>query len=117
MKVFFEKIFKLSDEYHEGFIDENNFDRTHYTELRPQTRNVLGVTYDDVYIIEPESYFEVLLKNNTPHDFKEFVPNLIWQKNGLVISNINRRNNSVYMYNPTKNHIYLRPNAIVGELL
>lgn len=117
MKVFFEKIFKLSDEYHESLIDENNFDKTHYTEIIPQTRNVLGLTYNDVYIIEPESYFEVLLKSNTPYDFKEFIPNQIWLKNGLIVSNINKKNNCIYIYNTTKNHIYLRSNAIVGELL
>ena len=117
MKVFFEKIWKMEDDYQEILIDENNFDRTNYTELRPQTRNVKGLTYNDVYIIEPESYFELELKKNTPYDFKEFVPNRIWLKAGLIFSNINRKNNCVYIYNPTKNHIYLRPSAIVGEVL
>lgn len=117
MKVFFKKIFKLSEEYQENLIDENNFDRTVYKEIRPQTRNVSGLTYNDIYIIEPNGYFKVLLKSNTPYDFKEFIPNSVWLKNGLIISNIHKKDNCVYIYNSTQNHIYIRPNAMVGELL
>lgn len=117
MKVLFEKICKMNEEYQESLIDGNNFDRTTYLDVRPQTRNVKGLTYNDVYILEPEGYYQVLLKKNIPYDFNDFIPNIIWLKTGLIFSNIHKKSKSVFIYNPTKNHIYLRPDAIVGEIL
>lgn len=117
MKVFFKKILQMNDDYQEILIDENSFDKTNYLDVRPQTRNILGLTYDDIYIIEPESYYQVILKSNTPYEFEKFIPNIVWCKAGLIISNIHREANSIFIYNPTKNHIYLRSNAIIGELL
>lgn len=117
MKVLFNKIYKMDEEYQENLLDGNNFDRVTYTEIRPQVRNVKGLTYNDVYILEPESFYQISLKTNIPYNFEEFTPNIIWVKAGLIFSKLYKKDKLIFVYNITKNHIYLRPDAIIGEIL
>ncbi len=116
MKVVLENIFKIDDSYQEILIDENNFTRTKLLQVFPRKESIGGLVYDDIYTIEPHSYYEVLLKENTPSEFKYFEPHFQLLRTGLIISNVNRKTRSVFIYNPTDNHIFIRPNAIIGEI-
>ena len=116
MKVFLEKIFKIDDDYQEILIDENNFSSVQLLQVFPRRESFKGLVYDDIYTIEPHSYYEILLKENTPSDFMNFNLHFKLLEAGLIFSGISKKTRSVYIYNPTDNHIFIRPNAIIGEI-
>lgn len=116
MKVYLENIFKIDDNYQEILIDENNFGDIKLLQVFPTKESINGVVYDDICVIEPHSHYEILLKKNTPFDFKYFNPHFRLLRSGLIVSDISRETKSVYIYNPTDNHIFIRPNAIIGEV-
>lgn len=117
MKIYFDKIFKLNQEYTEILIDENNFHQAKYEEIRPQTTNISGITYDDVFILETKTYYMIEIKNKLPNDLHTFNPAKALSFNGLLFSNLYEKDNCIYLYNPTENSIYIRQNAIIGEVL
>ena len=113
MKVFLKEIYRIDDGYQEIIIDENNFGSVNYNQVFAREQNIGGLTYNDVYVIEPEGYYEIVLKGSTSLT-KNFYPARRLLEAGLIVSNINQR--SVFVYNPTKNHIYIRSRAIIGEV-
>lgn len=113
MKVFLKQIYQIDDGYQEIIIDENNFGNVEYNQIFPREQNIGGLTFNDVYVIEPEGYYEIVLKGSTSLT-KNFYPARRLLEVGLIISNINQR--SIFVYNPTKNHIYIRSKAIIGEV-
>ena len=113
MKVFLKEVFKIDDGYQETIIDENNFGSVNYNHIFPIEQNIGGLTFNDVYVIEPDGYYEIILQNNTPSS-RNFYPARRLLEAGLIVSNINKK--SVFIYNPTKNHIYIRSKAVIGEV-
>ena len=113
MKVFLKELYQIDDGYQEIIIDENNFKNVNYNRVFPREQNINGLTFNDVFVIEPDGYYEIVLKDNTPF-VKKFYPSNRLLKAGLVVSNIS--NKSVFIYNPTRNHIYIRSKAIIGEV-
>lgn len=116
MKVFFEKIFKLDQEYQEILIDENNFSRAIYKQVPKSLQSINGLRFEDVFVLEPKNYYKFVLKNNTPHDFNNFSPASSLIDSGLIVSDINKKTMCFYVYNSTHNHIYVRSNAVIGEI-
>lgn len=114
MKVFFNKVFELNSEYQECFVDNNAFDFSDYIEILPISQNIRGILYDDVYNIEPKSYYCLSLRSDTPHNFKKFCPSWVLMRAGVMISDI--VNNHIFIYNTTENNVYLREGALIGEI-
>ena len=117
MKVFFDKIFQLSEGFQEILIDENEYERAAYNVVSKTKQSINGIVYEDVFVLQPLSYFEVKLRKNTPHSFNTFQPSFRMLQAGLIISDINRDHMSVFIYNSTQNYVYIRENAIIGEIL
>lgn len=117
MKVFFDKVFQLEENYQEILIDENDFERAIYKEVPKTKQGINGVVYEDVFVLQPLSYFEVKLRKNTPHNFQNFQPSFRMLQAGLIISDIHKDHMSVFIYNSTQNYVYIRENAIIGEIL
>lgn len=116
MKVLFNKIYKLDQEYQECLIDENNFTYATYLDVKPETLNVRGITRENIFNIEPLNYYKIELKNNIPHDFSCFEPNVKLLEAGLIVSGIDKKTMTVFIYNCTNNHIYINENAVIGEI-
>ena len=116
MKVYLANVFKIDDDYQEILIDSNNFGSIKLLQVFPIKQNIDGVTYDDVYVIEPECYYEVLLREDTPTDFVRFTAHDRLLRSGLIVSELNKRTRSIFIYNTTKNSIFIRPNAVIGEI-
>lgn len=114
MKVFLDRVFKIDEEYQEILIDKDNFGSIKYLQIFPQRQSINNLVYDDIYVIEPLGYYQIILKKNTPNSFKRFVPAKRLLMAGLTVSEI--RDNAIYIYNITHNHIFLRDNAVLGEI-
>lgn len=114
MKIFFDRIFEMNEGYQEVLIDENNFSRVMYHEISQTKQNVDGLTFEDVYILQPKTYYKVELRKNTPQ-LNLFNPSSSWLNAGLIFSHTN--NGFVYIYNSSHNHIFIRANAIIGETI
>lgn len=116
MKVFFNKVYKLDQGYQEVLIDRDNFKEVEYSVVSPAKQHINGLLYDDVYILEPLNYYEIKLSREGIQDFIEFSPSLRLLQSGLIISKIDIDIMSIFVYNCTHNHIFLRPNAVIGEI-
>lgn len=114
MKIFFNKVFELNGEYQECFIDNNSFDFSDYNEVLPISQNINGLLYDDIYNIEPKSYYCLSLRGDTPHSFKNFCPSWVLVRAGVIVSNI--IDNNIFIYNTTENNVYLRAGTMIGEI-
>lgn len=116
MKVFFKKIYQLDPGYQEILIDENNFLHSNYTDVSPSKQIINGLTYEDVFVLEPLNYYKVILSGNTPYEFNKFIPSKRLLEVGLVLSSICTDPASIFIYNATQNHIFIRSKAIIGEI-
>ena len=116
MKVFLANVFKIDDDFQEIIIDGDNFGNIKQLQVFQTKQNINGITFDDVFIIEAKSSYEILLREDTPLDFKMFYPHFRLLRAGLVVSNINKKTRSVFVYNSTTNNIFIRPNAVIGEI-
>lgn len=116
MKVFFDKVYQLNADFQEVLIDEDNFGDIEYTALSPSKQSVNGVIHDDIYVLEPLNYYEIILRKDTPSQFDTFTPALRLLRAGLIISSIDKKNMCLFVYNCTHNHIFLRPKAVIGEI-
>ena len=117
MKVYFSKIFQLSDEYQENLIDGNNFGTANYLSVPKVKESVNGLVYDDIYVLDPLTYFEIKLRSDTQsHLLNKFCINTRLLEAGLIFSGISEDNCAIYVYNCTNNHIYLKSDATIGEI-
>ena len=111
---FFLLLVAISFFYGAFFMTENYWDwKQLISNLMVFLLPMAAYTFNDVFVIEPDGYYEIVLKDNTPF-VKKFYPSNRLLKAGLVVSNIS--NKSVFIYNPTRNHIYIRSKAIIGEV-
>ena len=117
MKVYLNNVFCLNDEYQENLIDANNFSTAAYL-IVPKTKEVVnGIVHENIYTLDPLSYFEIKLRKDTPSRLLSQLninPRLL--ECGLIFSGINEENCSIYLYNCTNNHVYLKSDAIIGEI-
>lgn len=115
MKVFFNGVFKIDEEYQEILIDKDNFGSIKYIQVFPQRQSINSLVYDDVYVLEPLGYYRITLEDDRlPNNIEKFTPSDRLLRAGLIVSQIVDK--SVYIYNTTQNHIFLRSNAILGEV-
>lgn len=116
MKVFFEKIFQLDPGYQDILIDENEFEKASYLSVPKTRQNIDGILHDDIFTIEPLSFYQVKLRKDTPKDFTSFYPSIRLLEAGLIVSNINKDKNHLFIYNSSQNHIFLKSTAMIGEI-
>lgn len=124
IKLTVKNCYKLRDDFENVFISKSEINITpKYDRLNLASRSVSSTRYDDVYIIEPECYYYV--------DFNEDVSQFAMKKNnkmgvlnikndlyesGLVMSFVAEQNR-LYIYNATKNIIYIEKEAMIGEVM
>lgn len=116
MKVFFEKIYQLDPNYQDILIDENEFEKATYLSVPKTKQNINGVLYDDIYTLEPLSFYQIKLRKDTPGSFTLFYPSVRLLEAGLIVSNINKEKKYLFIYNSSHNHVFLKSTAIMGEI-
>ena len=52
MKVYFSKIFQLSDGYQEHLIDSNNFRTAEYLPVPKVKESINGLVHNDIYVLD-----------------------------------------------------------------
>lgn len=112
MKALIEDIFKLSSGYQENIIEDNTFISPVYVRINATAQNVNGTIFDDVYIIEPLTYYKIQLKDSSIKENKEFSPSSKLLELGLMVSSI--KGSNIYIYNCTNNFVYLKSDSTIG---
>ena len=117
MKVHFKKVFQLSDEYQENLIDANNFSTAKYLIVPCVKESIDGILHDDIYTLSPLSVFQIELREDTPKNMmSKFCINPRLLEAGLLLAGVSIESRSIYIYNCTNNNIYLKSDAIIGEV-
>lgn len=118
MNVIVDKIYKLSDDYQDIFI--NNSAKTHvkYNPVMLSSRTIHKDHYDDIYILEPHKFYKIEyeLKNFTENEKDEI--GLFFDKklinSGLIKNGVDKENNIVYFYNSGENSVMIQNKAVIG---
>lgn len=131
MKIYFDDILILDQGYQEILVDKSNFQPIKYTSLIKQNLSIGGLMHEGVYILEPLNYYKIHLKNeivfsvngepllkrsNVSFEGKEFIPSSRLLEAGLIFSQIDLKTQSVFVYNCTHNHIYVKEDIEIGEV-
>ena len=117
MKVHFDKVFELDDGFQENLISQNNFYTAKYLEVFTTKESVGGVVYTDIYTLSPLGYFEIKIKDNIPKKLlRSFILNTHLLESGVALAGISVQNRSIYIHNCTQNKVYLKSDAIIGEV-
>lgn len=117
MDIIVKKIFKLSDDYQDIFI--NNSAKTHvkYNPVMLSSRTIHQDYYDDIYILEPHKFYKIQyeLKNfkQTKNKVSYFFDNKLMNA-GLIRNGMDTDNQMVYFYNSGENSIMIQDKAIIG---
>ena len=129
------RVYKLSSDYQEMFINNASQTITKYDEVALSQRTIHKDYYDDIYILEPSQYYKIdfdyknvrdkVLElyqhmNGEISDLRTPFINFNYKIKdklmdcGLIISNINEY---VYLYNASDNMVFLQKDAIIGSAL
>ena len=91
MKVYFKKIYELSDEFQENLIDVNNFKTAKYLQITSRQESINGVLYDNVYTLEPLSFFKIKIREDIPTELlSNFMINYHFLESGLIFAGISK---------------------------
>lgn len=125
------KVYKLSSDYQEMFINNASQTIIKYEELPLSQRNIHKDYYDDIYILEPSQYYKIdfdyeFIKQELTEEYitmngTEKISNFKLNYNiedklmscGLIIANIS---DYVYLYNAGDNMVFLHNDAIIGSV-
>lgn len=125
MKLTVKDCYKVRDDFENVFISKSEIHvLPKYDQLKLASRSVSSTRYDDVYIIEPKSYYYIELneyidiESNDYIDQKHGIISIddSYYNAGLIISSISH-GKRMYVYNATENIIYIEKGAKVGELI
>lgn len=117
MKLTVKDCYKIREDFENVFLSKSEIHvLPKYDRLKLASRSVSSTRYDDVYIIEPKSYYYIEL--NEYIDQKHGIISIddSYYNAGLIISSISL-GKRVYIYNATENIIYIEKGAKVGELI
>lgn len=125
------KVYKLSSDYQEMFINNASQTIVKYEELALSQRNIHKDYYDDIYILEPSQYYKIdfdyefvkqmltdeyITMNGTDSVHKMKLHYDIEDKLiscGLIISKVS---DYVYLYNAGDNMVFLHDDAVIGSV-
>ena len=124
IKLTVKNCYKIKDDFANVFISKSGINITPmYDRLKLASRSISSTRYEDVYIIEPNCYYYIdfeeditpfaLKKNNKASILK--VENDLY-KAGMIVT-LNAEENRLYIYNATKNIIYIEKGATIGEVM
>lgn len=117
MKIILEKVYKLSEDYQEIFINNSSETHVQYNEVRQSSRTIHQDHYENLYILEPHTLYKIeyKLKSNTQkNDNIQLIFDKKLIKAGLINGGIDIENNVAYFYNCGENNIMIQDKAELG---
>lgn len=113
IKLTVDSIYKINEDFENVFVALSGINiKPKYTELKLSSRSVSSIRYDDVYIIEPKTYYYISFKEDTREYFFSIFPTLY--EIGLLCQ-ADLSNNRVCVYNTTENILYIQDKAEIGR--
>ena len=121
MELTVKNCYKIKDDFENVFLSKSGIHVTpKYDRLKMASRSVSSTRYEDVYIVEPQSYYYLEFNE----DLAAFVDTETVQvmhiddvlyETGFVMS-LNAQKNRLYIYNATQNIIYIEKGLKIGEV-
>lgn len=118
MSLTVKNVFELEDDYQNIFIAKSGIHvPPKVKQLKLAERTVNNVRYYDVYILEPQKYYRVNFNEEVDEDSKGKVLQIdnIYGMMGLIVV-FHTHDNCCYIFNTTRNVIYLQQGAHIGTL-
>ena len=115
MKIFLKEIYQLDTEYQEILIDEDSFKNVQYVPVSTQKQYINGLLYEDIYVLEPLTYYKIKIKEHISYHGSVFIPNYRLLESGMIVS-FCKQELTVFVYNTTQNHIFLKKDVMIGEV-
>ena len=113
IKLTVDSVYKINEDFENVFVALSGINiKPKNTELKLSSRSVSSIRYDDVYIIEPKSYYYISFKEDTRDYFFSIFPTLY--EIGLLCQ-ADLSNNRVFIYNATENILYIQDKAEIGR--
>lgn len=123
MDIQVDKIYKLSDDYQEIFINNISETNVSYEEVKLSSRTIHKDYYEDLFLLEPHTTYKVYAdcQENTIKDSfntQNIFYDITLKKsviNAGLIPFYDNQNAIVYLYNSNNNMVMIRQNAIIGK--
>lgn len=122
MNIQVDKIYKLSDDYQEIFINNISETNVSYDEVQLSSRTIHKDYYEDLFLLEPHTTYKIHIdcKDNTIKDSfntQNVFYDITLKKsviNAGLIPFYDNQNAIIYLYNSNNNMVMIRQNAIIG---
>lgn len=115
IKLRIKDVYKLRDDYDNIFINNTANYTANYDKVQLSSRTVNKTHYDDVFVIEPNSYYYIDLKSQLHIlggmiDENDFIK--VLRESGLILQ-FDKKNCRLYLYNTNQNVIYIQEGAVI----
>jgi len=115
IKLRVKDVYKLRDDYDNIFINNTANYTANYDKVQLSSRTVNKTHYDDVFVIEPNSYYYIELKSQLHIlggmiDENDFIK--VLRESGLILQ-FDKKNCRLYLYNANQNVIYIQEGAVI----
>ena len=104
MRLTVKKIFKLSDDYSDIFINKVAKYRVKYEELQLNNRTIHKNYYEDVYILEAHTFYCICFNEEIDSE-PSFNSSIL--ESGLLYQ-FDKTSNKLYVYNCGENVVYIQ---------
>lgn len=117
IKLRVKDVYKLSDDYDNIFINNTANYTANYDKVQLSSRTVNKTHYDDVFVIEPNSYYYIDFESQVNVfvsimriDEDDFIK--VLRESGLILQ-FDKENRRLYLYNTNQNVIYIQEGAVI----
>lgn len=117
IKLCVKQIYKLNEDYNNVFINNTANFIADYIPLPLSSRTINKTHYEDIYILEPNSYYCIEFKENI--DCVDYIH--VWDFDDVLMSSgllmqFNIHKQCLYVYNTNQNMIYIQQGAIILKI-
>ena len=121
MKITVDKCFKLDTDLQTQFLGNEVFPKPKYIRVDFVKRTINQVYYEDIYLLEPLSYYCITFEEDISSYNEDSKTHLIktnhmFQENGLLFQ-FNMKEKKIFLFNSSQNIIYLQKGTKIGEVL
>ena len=116
LKLRIKDVYKLRDDYDNIFINNTANYTANYDKVQLSSRTVNKTHYDDVFVIEPNSYYYIDFESQVNTlvsmmiDEDDFIK--VLRESGLILQ-FDKKNCRLYLYNTNQNVIYIQEGAVI----
>lgn len=111
------KIYKLSDDYNDIFLNNASMTHVTYNEVSLSSRTIHKDFYEDIFILEPHKTYKIdIIDKDEDTSLTEVNLKGKVMDAGLIPT-INFDDCIMYLYNSNENMIFIQQKAIIGEAI